>query len=131
MTDVVIPAVSEQARDGEDNDTADEGITFGDSIRRGGLNPEQWLVKYAKLAPNDGAAFAAPPSESAQGNKAQGNDNAPQPLPHGFGCIRINFATSRDICEMIANTLTQLFGSTENPNDAPRHTTPTGVPEAH
>ena len=131
MTDVVIPAVPDQACDGEEDDTADEGITFGESIRRGGLNPEQWLVKYAKLAPNDGAAFAAPPAESAQGNTARGNDNESQSLPHGFGCIRINFATSRDICEMIVNTLTQLFGSTKNPNGTPRHTTPNGIPEAH
>lgn len=112
MTDVVIPA---------------EGITFGGSIRRGGLSPEQWLVKYAKLAPNDGAAFAAPRAHGAQAS----NDTESQPLPHGFGCIRINFATSHDICERIADTLTQLFGSTEKPNDEPHHATPTGVPEAN
>lgn len=137
MTDVVIPATPTQSQGGEESGAAKsgsgqsgsltdglphEGITFGESIRRGGLSPQQWLVKYAKLAPNDGAAFAAPPANDAQAS----NDAESHPLPHGFGCIRINFAASRDICQMIADTLTQLFGSTEDPHDTPHHATPTG-----
>ncbi|MEJ4112162.1 MalY/PatB family protein [Corynebacterium kroppenstedtii] len=95
MTDVVVPG------------SPVSGETFGESIRRGGPTPEQWLVTHAKLAPNDGAAFAEPGAQTSQpGDHGD--------LPHGVGCIRINFATSREICQEIVTTFERLFGTSHS-----------------